>query len=185
MNSRPASRNRFPGTILVLLSACASSSTVRVPVDDAGSAYREVQRMDCDTYDAREKSLTVGLSFGVLWGAANVGPYVKRAEATGMRWDRGVHIIIARYKELCSRFNTGAISQQSYDARIAEIDQLYNEAAGIRQAADALIRGHAGSAFGELDRESAAAAPSNDDRVQQADGVAAAVDAMVSKLGVQ
>lgn len=159
------------------LAGCASS-TVKVPVTDGASEFREVQKLDCRVYDERQKSLTVGLSFSALFGAVAGGPHVTVAESTGVKWDKSVQFIVAQYKEVCSRYNAGAVSQASYDTRIAEIDQLYQEALGVRQSADALIRGHSREAFGELDKETGAG-----DRIAAAQQVVSAVDALFAKTG--
>ena len=131
---------------------CASS-TMRVPVADGSKEYREVQQLDCRVYDERTKSLTIGLNFSVLFGAVAAGPQATIAETTGVKWDKAVQGIVAQYKELCTRYNAGAVSQQSYEARLGDIDQLYAEAQGIRESADAVIRGHSKEAFAALDQE--------------------------------
>ena len=159
-----------------LVGSCGSS-TVRVPIADGSDQYREVQKIDCSVYDTRRKELTVGLNFSLLFGAASAGPQVTSATETGVKWDKSVQAIVAQYKELCARFNAGAISQPSYDARLGEIDQLWSEAQGIRQSADTVIRGHSDKAFGELDKETGGGA--NADAQQ----VVASVDNLYSKVG--
>jgi hypothetical protein len=136
----------------LVLAGCASTS-IRVPVDDRGLEYREVQKLDCGVYDERTRSLTVGLNLSLLFGTVQGGPSVTSAETVGMKWDRSVQGIVAQYKELCSRFNGGALSQTAYAARLAEIDQLHAEAAGIRRSAEDLIRARSQTAFADLDRE--------------------------------
>jgi hypothetical protein len=179
---------QLPSVLLLALvgaaSACGSSSgTVRVPLDAQRTQFREAQKLDCAVYDERGKSLTAGLNFSALWGGASAGPYVQRAEQVGVKWDKGVQMLVAQYKELCGRYNGGALTQQEYDGRLSEIDQLYGEAAGIRQSADEVARRHSKESFSELDRETSAPAPSPAERAQEAEQVAAAVDALVGKLG--
>lgn len=159
----------------LLLAGCAST-TVRVPVDDSGQEFREVQRLDCGVYDERTRSLTVGLDVSLLFGTVRGGPSVTSAEAVGVKWDRSVQGIVAQYKELCARFNGGGVSQSAYAARLAEIDQLYAEAAGIRQSADDVIRGHSRAAFADLDRETGGAASA------PAQQVASNIDALHAKV---
>jgi hypothetical protein len=165
--------------------ACASSSTVQVPVDDARMSFQEMQKLDCSVYDEKGHSLTVGLNFSLLWGAAASGPFVERGSTTGVKWDKSVQFIIAQYKELCGRFNAGALTQAAYNARLAEIDQLYAEALGIRQNADEVIRRHSQQAFSELDKQAGEAAAQPAASTGDADNVVAAVDRLVSQLGVQ
>jgi hypothetical protein len=159
------------------VAGCAST-TVRVPIADGASETHEVQKLDCRVYDERTKSLTVGLSFSLLFGAASAGPYATTAETTGVKWGKSAQMIVAQYKELCSRYNSGAISQPSYDARINDIDQLYAEAEGIRQSADSVIRGHSKEAFADLDKNTSPPG----DQVAEAQQVVSSVDAFYSKL---
>ena len=176
--------HRFPCIVLGLLSitACATSNTVRVRVDDDNPETREVQKMDCSSYDTRGESLRVGLDFGLLFGLVSTGPYVEKAKLTGMNWDKSVHHMVAQYKELCSRFNSGGISQAAYDQRVAEIDQLWAEAQGIRQNAQEVIRGNGQESFNELDRSSRDTPSSLEDNRQH---VVDAIDALVIKLGAR
>jgi len=115
---------------LILITACASN-TVLVRADDSSSEMREVQKMDCSVYDTRGEAMRAGLDFGLLFGVVRGGPYVEKAKVTGMNWDRSVHHMVAQYKELCSRFNSGGISQTAYSQRVAEIDQLWAEATAL------------------------------------------------------
>jgi hypothetical protein len=160
-----------------LSAAGCASSTVRVPVADGSQEYREVQPLDCRVYDERRKSLTIGLNFSVLFGAAAAGPQATIAESTGVKWDRTVQVIVAQYKELCTRYNAGAVSQASYDVRLGEIDQLYAEAQGIRESADAAIRRHSREAFAALDGETGG----GPDRQSDAERVVSGVDALYAR----
>jgi hypothetical protein len=164
---------------LASLAGCAAS-TVRVPIADGASETREMQKIDCSVYDERTKSLTLGLSFSALFGTVSAGPYVTTAETTGVKWDKSAQMIVAQYKELCARYNSGAVSQPSYDNRLGEIDQLYAEAQGIRASADSVIRGHSKEAFNDLDANT-----SPPDRIGEAQAVVSSVDALYAKLGGQ
>ena len=166
---------------LLSLSACASN-TVVVRLDDNSPETREVQKMDCGVYDTRGEALRVGVDFGVLFGIVRGGPYVEKARVTGMNWDRGVHQMVAQYKELCSRFNSGSISQSAYSQRVAEVDQFWAEAQGIRQNAEDAIRGRGQASFGELDRAAPDNASSSDESSQS---IAVSIDILVSKLSAR
>jgi hypothetical protein len=182
MKLRPRTSLSAAAAALLSLAGAAgcASSTVRVPIADGASETREVQKLDCRVYDERTKSLTVGFSVSTLLGAASAGPYATTAETTGVKWDKTAQIIVAQYKELCARYNSGAVSQPSYDNRIAEIDQLYAEAQGIRQNADAVIRGHSKEAFADLDKNTAAG-----DQVAEAQQIVSSIDALYAKAGGQ
>lgn len=156
---------------VTMIAACAS--TVMVRVDDNSPETREVQKMDCSVYDNNGQALRSGADFGAYFGPSRGGPYVAS-------WERSVLTLVGQYKELCARHNSGAISLAAYNTRLAEIDQLWAEAQGIRQSVDETIRGHGRDSFNELEgATSRSGAISNDD----AERVAAAIDALAGKLG--
>jgi hypothetical protein len=177
--NRPVNLTMTLALLSLSMGACAAS-TVRVPIADGASETREMQKIDCSVYDERTKSLTLGFKFTALFGAAEAGPYVTSAESTGVKWDKSAQMIVAQYKELCARYNSGAVSQPSYDNRLAEIDQLYAEAQGVRASADSVIRGHSKEAFADLDNNT-----SPPDRIGEAQAVVSSVDALYAKLGGQ
>ena len=150
-----------------------------VRVDDHSAETREVQRVDCRVYDQRTESLRVGLDFSLLFGVAKAGPYLERTRKLSMDWDKSVHQMVAQYKELCSRFNAGAISLTAYEQRLSEIDQLWAEARGVRRSVEDITQTRAGQAFNELDSEAG--------RETSIDGeqAASAVENFSKKLGVQ
>jgi hypothetical protein len=173
-------RSVLASSALFLL-AC-SPATVNLRVDDVGTETREVQKQDCSTYDTRGEALRAGIDFGVLFGAARGGVYVEKSKIAGVNWDKSVRYMVLQYKELCGRYNSAGLSLAAYNTRLAEIDQLWAEAQGIRQSIDETIRGHGQASFAELDRETPGkSAPSDDDRQR----IAGAIDALVAKLGAQ
>jgi hypothetical protein len=167
--------------LLTALAAGACASTVQVPVDAARTQFREVPKLDCKVYDERGRALTAEVRFSQLWGSSADGATVQRAELVGARFGKGVQALVVQYKELCARYNGGAVTQEEYDARLAEIDQLYAEAAGVRQSVDETIRRHSRASFGDLDKETGGSAPA---APPDPESVVAAVDALVGKLGV-
>ena len=175
--------HRFPCLALgvLVMTACASN-TMLVRVDDESPATREVQKLDCGVYDSRGEAMRVGVDFGVLFQVVRGGPYVEKAKMATMNWDKSVHHMVAQYKELCSRYNSSGISQAAYDQRVAEIDQFWAEAQGIRQSAEEIIRGHGQASFNELERSTADPASSAEEGRQN---IAVAIDALVIKLGAR
>ncbi|HEY3353937.1 MAG TPA: hypothetical protein VGQ83_11860 [Polyangia bacterium] len=151
------------------LMACGPS-TVRVPVNDSGAEFRQVAALDCRVYDQKKRSITAGFSVSALFGAVSAGPTVELASTTGVHWDESVQRIVARYKELCSRFNAGAVSLEAYERRLQEIDALASEAEKIRDDGLAAIRGRAGAAFAEVDGQGG--------RGQDAERIAGAIEAL-------
>jgi len=125
----------------------------------AGSAPRE--KMDCRVYETKSTSFGVGLKFGAmllpllgpLSPSASVTPLVNFDQKTGVAWDKAVHGIIARYVELCSRYNAGLVSKEEYDARLKEIEGLYKEAQGLEAKLLEETRSHARQAADELSKE--------------------------------
>jgi hypothetical protein len=61
--------------------------------------------------------------------------------------------LIARYLELCARFNTGSITKQEYDDRLAKIETIEEEAYDIYQEFLKKKDRRKKDAFDELDRE--------------------------------
>ncbi len=105
--------------------------------------------IDCRVYETQKTSYTVGFKVGNL--LLNMGPEVTFSEEQGIAWERVVQGLIARYVELCSRYNAGLVSRAEYDQRIAEIEALYREAQELEQELVALTHARAASAHDELE----------------------------------
>lgn len=84
------------------------------------------EKMDCKVYETKKRSVTVGLKAGNF--LFNVGPEVTWTLERGVAWDQAVHGLIARYVELCGRYNAGEVTKEEYQQRLREIDNLYKEA---------------------------------------------------------
>ena len=61
--------------------------------------------------------------------------------------------LIVRYQELCARFNTGSISKQEYEERLAKIETIEEEAYELYQEFLKKKARRKQDAFVELDRE--------------------------------
>ncbi len=173
-------RGSYLACLILSVTGCASSNTIVVRVDDDSAETREVQKMDCRVYDTQGESMRVGIDFGLLFGLVHGGPYVEQAKVSGVKWDKSVNHMVAQYKEVCSRFNSGGLSQSAYSQRIAEIDQLWAEAQGIRQSADEAVRSHGKESFNELEQSTG-----DGGVVEQQHRIAGAIDALASRLGAQ
>lgn len=88
------------------------------------------EKMDCQVYETKKRSVTVGLKAGNL--LFNVGPEVTWMLERGVAWDQAVHGLIARYVELCGRYNAGEVTKEEYQQRLREIDNLYKEAVELQ-----------------------------------------------------
>ena len=128
-------------------------------VTPAGNAPRE--KMDCKVYETKTTSFGVGLRFGAmllpllgpLSPSASVTPLVNFDQKTGVAWDKAVHGIIARYVELCTRYNAGLVNKEEYEARMKEIEGLYKEAQGLETQLFEATRSHAKQAADDLNQE--------------------------------
>ena len=145
---------RHPGT---------SSATARVqpsvPVTRPTPRTPEVARvgeppeeqLDCTVYETKSVHLSLGFKFGNF--LLNVGPEVGFSHRSGVAWNKVVHGTIARYVELCNRYNAGMVNKAEYEARLHEIERLYKEAQELEAKLFDATRQRSRSASSELDRE--------------------------------
>ena len=106
--------------------------------------------MDCRVYETKKASTTIGLKVGNL--LFNMGPEVTFSNQTGIAWDRTVQGLIAKYVELCTRYNAGLATKEEYGARLHEIEALYKEAQELERKLMEETRTRAKSAVDQLDR---------------------------------
>jgi len=165
----------------ISLLACGCS-TVTLRVDDVGSETREVQKLDCSSYDTRGDSLRSGIDFGQLFGAARGSSYVEQSRVAAGNWDRSIRYMVVQYRDLCERYNSAGVSLAAYNTRLAEIDQLWAEAEGIRKSIVETIRGHGQESFDELERSTVEKPAASDDGRQR---IAGAIDALLAKMGAR
>jgi hypothetical protein len=92
-----------------------------------------VEPMDCAILKTTANGVTLGFKFGALF--VGVGPEVTFGEREQVKWEQEVQALMVQYKELCARFNTGALSKRGYEARLRELD------AAFRKARQELVRG--------------------------------------------
>ena len=83
----------------------------------------------------------------------NTGPEFSFSRKTGVAWDKVVHGTIARYVELCSRYNAGLVNKVEYEARMKEIESLYKESKEMEAKLYAATRQRAKEAGDELAAE--------------------------------
>ncbi|MDA0739781.1 MAG: trypsin-like peptidase domain-containing protein [Nitrospirae bacterium] len=107
--------------------------------------------LDCTVYETKSIGVSLGLKAGnFLFG---VGPEVGVTSRAGVAWDKVVHGTIARYVELCNRYNTGMVTKAEYETRLDEIERLYKEALELEAKLFDATRQRSRSGFDELDRE--------------------------------
>lgn len=121
-------------------------------------------QLDCDVHDT--KTSNIGLAFKVAGFLFKMGPEVTFNMERGVAWDKIVQGFIARYKELCSRYNAGMVTKEEYEQRLREMEGLYKEAQELERKLMDETRNRAKSAVDELDRtlaqRKAAEAPAPD-----------------------
>jgi chaperonin cofactor prefoldin len=120
-------------------------------LDNSHTKHIMVEEQDCSIYKTRDGRITIGFKAGNLLFEG--GPEITFGRKSGIDWDRTVHSLIARYQELCTRFNTGALTKQEYDKRLREIENIEREAYTLYQK---MVREKAQrrqALFDELDRE--------------------------------
>ena len=108
-------------------------------------------QLDCRKYEERTLDLTVGLKAGNF--LFNFGPDIELMHRSGVVWKEAAQGLIARYVELCDRYNAGMVTKADYNARLERIEELYKEARQVQEQMKAATRKRAKSAFDELDRE--------------------------------
>lgn len=113
------------------------------------AAAPPAEKIDCEVYATKRGSITLGFKAGNL--LLQVGPEVTFSQERGIEWDKVVQGLIARYVEICSRYNAGLVTKQEYEQRIQEIDGLYREAQELERRLMAETRDHARSAHVEMD----------------------------------
>jgi hypothetical protein len=147
---------RVTAAMLVLSCACTWGGSI------AEAHEPPADKMDCKQYKTETSKSGYGLKvgsllfsflFGVVGGpAVSVTPEIKYEKQSGVIWDRAVHGIIARYMELCNRYNAGMVSKSEYDARLREIEALHREAQQIEARLFETVRSRADREQDELNQ---------------------------------
>ena len=107
--------------------------------------------LDCGVYETQTLDLTFALKAGNF--LFNVGPEMGVTYRSGVAWKKVVQGTIARYVELCNRYNAGMVTKAEYEARLEKIEALYKEAQQLQAQLLEATRRQSRSGFDELDRE--------------------------------
>ena len=151
--ARPAPPSR-PGTMRSPVADDSTQTETRHPaksqdMDRAGEPPD--YELDCGVYETQTLDLSVGLKAGNF--LFNVGPEMGVTSRSGVVWNRVVQGTIARYVELCTRYNAGMVTKAEYEARLEQIEALYREAQQLQAQLMKAARRRSRSGFDELDRE--------------------------------
>jgi len=98
---------------LLLVSVPVSADQIKLYLDNSRTKHIMVEQQDCSVHKTEDGRITLGFKVGnFLFG---IGPEISFGKKIGIDWDHTVQGLVARYQELCARFNTGSISKQEYD----------------------------------------------------------------------
>ena len=92
------------------------SGMIRIFVDKNHMKSIVVGKQDCSIM--RSETDTYGFGFkigGLLYG---MGPEVYYGHSSGINWNWGTQLMVAEFQELCTRFNTGRLSQEEYSEEV-------------------------------------------------------------------
>lgn len=121
----------------------------------AGDPPRE--KLDCRIYETKKFDTTVTVQAAQFF--FSLSPSIGFSRETGVAWDKVVHGTIARYVELCTRYNAGLVSKEEYETRLREIDGVYREARALEAKQYDATRNRAKGASDDLDRALGAKGP--------------------------
>lgn len=135
-------RRSWAAFVTLMLICGPWSGTARAVVPPA-------EKLDCTVYET--KSMNFSVAFSIAHFVFNMIPTIGFSRTTGVAWDKVVHGTIARYVELCNRYNAGMVDKTEYEARLKEIEALYKETKEMEEKLFAATRQHAKAAGDELD----------------------------------
>ncbi|GJL65521.1 MAG: hypothetical protein NPIRA05_04920 [Nitrospirales bacterium] len=116
---------------------------------DIWAASPPDEQLDCEVYKTEKYGVTAGFSVGNLLLSA--GPEVTVSYERGIAWDTVVQGLIARYVEVCTRYNAGMVTKAQYAQRVQEIETIYHEAQEYERRMIHETRSRANDAFAELE----------------------------------
>jgi len=135
---------------VLLISTPVSADQIKLYLDNTRTEYVMAEQQDCSVHKSVDGRITLGFKVGnFLFG---IGPEISFGKKTGIDWDHTVQGLIARYQEVCARFNTGSITKQEYDERLVKIETVEKEAYNLYQKFLKKKARRKQDAFDELDR---------------------------------
>ena len=108
------------------------SGKIKIFVAKEHTMTAVVDKQDCSIMRQKNSQVAFGWKFGgLMWG---FGPEISIGRSSGIAWKRDVQKMVAEYQELCSRFNTGRLSQEEYNKEKGElVDRGYQYAEKLRK----------------------------------------------------
>ena len=117
--------------VFLLFQASIAAAEFKLYLDDSRTEHIMVEEQDCSVYKSENGKITLGFKAGGLF--FGIGPEVSFGKESGINWDKLTQRLVARYLELCTRFNTGSISKSEYDKRLKKIEAIETEAYKLYQ----------------------------------------------------
>lgn len=112
--------------VVFLLPLLLGAGSLKLYDDDSKTSFTMVEPMDCSILKTTFNGITLGFKFGAAF--IGIGPEVTFGEREQVKWEETVQGLMVQYKELCARFNTGALSKKGYEARLRELDAAFQKA---------------------------------------------------------
>ena len=121
----------FVAVAFILFQASTAAAEFKLYLDDSRTDHIMVEEQDCSVYKSENGKITLGFKAGGLF--FGIGPEVSFGKESGIDWDKLTQRLVARYLELCTRFNTGSISKSEYDKRLKKIEAIETKAYKLYQ----------------------------------------------------
>ena len=117
--------------LILIFQGTPASAEFKLYLDDSRTEHIMVEEQDCSVYKSKNGKITLGFKAGGLF--FGIGPEVTFGKESGIDWDKLTQRLVARYLELCTRFNTGSISKSEYDKRLKKIETIETKAYKLYQ----------------------------------------------------
>ena len=121
----------FIATASILFQVSIATAEFKLYLDDSRTEFIMVEEQDCSVYKSENGKITLGFKAGGLF--FGIGPEITFGKDSGIDWDKLTQRLVARYLELCTRFNTGSISKSEYDKRLKKVEAIETEAYKLYQ----------------------------------------------------
>ena len=117
--------------VFILFHPIVAEADFKLYLDDSRKKHIMVEEQDCSVYKSEDGKITLGFKAGGLF--FGIGPEVTFGKESGINWNNLTQRLVARYLELCTRFNTGSISKAEYDKRLKTIETIEAKAYELYQ----------------------------------------------------
>jgi hypothetical protein len=135
--------------VFLLFQASIATGEFKLYLDDSRTKHIMVEEQDCSVYKSKNGKITLGFKAGGLF--FGIGPEITFGKDSGIDWDKLTQRLVAKYLELCTRFNTGSISKSGYDKRLKKIEAIETEVYKLYQKVIEDIAKRKDRIFEELD----------------------------------